>query len=672
MSQPFVIESHFVPMGDQPGAIKGLVESFEKENQHNVLLGVTGSGKTFTIAKTIEHLQRPALLIAPNKTLAAQLFLEMRELFPNNAVHFFISYYDYYQPEAYIPSSDTFIEKDSAINDDIDKMRHSATMSLFERKDVIVVSSVSCIYGLGNPDEYGESIVTVEKSQESSRNTFLRELIDIQYTRNDAMLERGCFRVRGDIVDVQPASEKEHAIRIEFFGDEIERILLIDALSGKKVRELNKVSIYPNSHYVTDSRKMSTIVREILDELGVRLRELKAAGKSAEYERLEMRTMRDIELMEQLGFCPGIENYSRFLTGLPPGHPPPTLLNYFPDNFITILDESHLTVPQLRAMYNGDRSRKTTLVDYGFRLPAALDNRPLQFDEFNKNTNEIIYVSATPAKYELELAKKNIFHQEIRPTGLLDPPITIKPALTQIDDLYGEIKETVERGNRVLVTTLTKRMAEDITTYFFDIGIRIKYLHSDIDSLQRVELLQDLRRGAFDVLVGINLLREGLDLPEVELVAILDADKEGFLRSRSSLMQTVGRAARNASGRVIFYADRTTDSMRACIDETSARRKRQAAYNEKHGITPRTVQKSLRSGIREIYGLTKGKEELFAEKRLELIAKYKIKSLQGLDKLIRKKDKEMKKAAGKLDFEQAASIRDETKALKQILLEGLE
>ncbi|MBF0443741.1 MAG: excinuclease ABC subunit UvrB, partial [Oligoflexales bacterium] len=599
----FNIISSLTPTGDQPDAITGLTCLLKSREKHHVLMGATGSGKTFTMANIIRNLGLPTLIIAHNKTLAAQLFTEMKELFPDNAVGFFISYYDYYQPEAYLPSTDTYIAKDSSINDDIDKMRHEATMNLFERKDVIIVASVSCIYGLGSPESYASQVVHAGKGLEISRNDFLRSLVNIQYTRNDVSLQRGTFRVRGDVVDILPSHKRDEAVRVEFLGDEIENVRIIDALSGRTRKEVEGLTIYPNSHYITERDNIKDIVREILEDLGTRLRELKSLDKLVEYQRLEQRTMHDVELLEELGFCPGIENYSRYLTGTPSGEPPPTLLDYFPEEFLTIIDESHMTVPQIGAMYRGDRSRKQTLVDYGFRLPSALDNRPLSFDEFMKKTGKILYVSATPGRFELEKTSGKFIEQIIRPTGLVDPVIVIKPAKDQVHDLIGEIKETCRLGGRVLVTTLTKKMAEDLTVYYRDLGLPVRYLHSDIDSIERMELLRDLRKGEFSVLIGINLLREGLDLPEVKLVAVLDADKEGFLRSKSSLIQVVGRAARNVDGRAVFYGDQVTDSMRECIEETERRRKKQIEYNERMGITPRSIIKKMQPGLREIYGL---------------------------------------------------------------------
>lgn len=672
----FQLTDALVPQGDQPQAIAGIVDSIEAGAKHSVLLGVTGSGKTFTMANIISRLRRPTLIIAPNKTLAAQLFTEFRQLFPNSAVGFFISYYDYYQPEAYIPGSDTYIAKDALINDDIDKMRHAATQALFERRDTIIVASVSCIYGMGSPESYASLVVKIKVGDQTARNAFLRSLIDIQYSRNDVALQRGTFRVRGDVVDILPSNQKDQGIRVEFFGDEIEAISIFDLLSGKKLRQIEALSIYPNSHYVTERDDMKGMVREILSDLGVRLREFKDQGKLVEYQRLEQRTMHDVELLEELGFCPGIENYSRYLTGAAPGQPPPSLLDYFPEGFLTIIDESHITVPQIGAMYRGDRARKETLVNFGFRLPAALDNRPLKFDEFLERTDKIVYVSATPGKFELEQTSGRYFEQIIRPTGLIDPEIEVRPTTHQVDDLLNEIRKTITANGRILITTLTKRMAEDLTTFYKDLGIKVSYLHSDIDSLERSEILRDLRSGEIDVLIGINLLREGLDLPEVKLVAIMDADKEGFLRSRSSLIQTVGRAARNAEGRVIFYGDKITEAMQQCIDETDRRRTIQKEYNEAHGIKPQTIQKAMQPGLREIYGLSTDDHHRPKAAVETLLKEHKVKNSREIEKLIMKKTKEMQKLAAELDFEKAAEVRDTIAALKDTLLafsgEGLE
>jgi excinuclease ABC subunit B len=669
MSQnAFKLASGLTPQGDQPQAIAELVSRAQANERHSVLLGVTGSGKTFTMANVIAKLGRPALIMAPNKTLAAQLFSEFKEFFPENAVEYFISYYDYFQPEAYVPSTDTYIAKDSAINDDIDRMRHKATMSLFERRDTIVIASVSCIYGLGSPQSYAKLVLPVKSGDNISRDSFMRKLVDIQYGRNDVNLTRGHFRVRGDIIDIFPAHQRDEMLRVEFFGDEIERISLVDAISGTTVRAVQELTLYPNSHYVTDRTDMKQIVKEILEDLGVRLRELRAMGKMVEYMRLEQRTMHDIEMLEHLGFCPGIENYSRYLTGVGPGQPPPTLLDYFPKDFVTFIDESHITVPQIGGMYRGDRSRKQVLVDFGFRLPSALDNRPLNFDEFMTRTGQMIYVSATPGNYELQ-STNNVFTQQIiRPTGLIDPEIFIKPIAGQVDQLYGEMRQAIERGGRVLVTTLTKRMAEDLTKYYQDMGLKVRWLHSDIDSLERVDLLRDLRKGVFDILIGINLLREGLDLPEVTLVAVMDADKEGFLRSARSLIQIVGRAARNADSKVIFYADRVTDSMRECMDETARRRTLQMAHNKEHGITPKTVIKTIPEDLRKVYGLATESDDLESpdvKKALALLAKHDIATVE---KTIREKSKQMQKFAAELEFEKAAELRDEIRCLKDLLI----
>ncbi len=665
---PFKLASGLTPQGDQPQAIAELVNRANSGERHSVLLGVTGSGKTFTMANIIAKLGRPALIMAPNKTLAAQLFSEFKEFFPDNAVEYFISYYDYFQPEAYVPSTDTYIAKDSAINDDIDRMRHKATMSLFERRDTIVVASVSCIYGLGSPQSYAKLVLPIKTGETISREKFMRRLVDIQYGRNDVNLIRGTFRARGDVIDIFPAHQRDEMLRVEFFGDEIERVSLVDAISGATVRNVKELTLYPNSHYVTDRTDMKVIIKEILEDLGVRLRELRAMGKMVEYMRLEQRTMHDIELLEHLGFCPGIENYSRYLTGMSPGQPPPTLLDYFPKDFITFIDESHITVPQIGGMYRGDRSRKQVLVDFGFRLPSALDNRPLNFDEFLTRTGQIIHVSATPGNYELDATGRTFTQQIIRPTGLLDPEIIIKPINGQVDQLYGDMRQTIAEGGRILVTTLTKRMAEDLTKYYQEMGLRVRWLHSDIDSLERIDILRDLRRGVFDILIGINLLREGLDLPEVKLVAVMDADKEGFLRSARSLIQIVGRAARNADSKVIFFADRITDSMRQCLDETARRRTLQMEHNLKHGITPTTVIKTIPEDLRKVYGLSTETDDLESpeiKKALALLAKHDVATVE---KTIREKSKAMQKAAAELDFEKAAELRDEIRSLKDLLL----
>jgi excinuclease ABC subunit B len=671
METIFNLRSDMKPLGDQARAIGNICHSLNLGHRHHVLLGVTGSGKTFTMANVIAQLGRPALIIAPNKTLAAQLFTEFRALFPEDYVGFFISYYDYYQPEAYVPNTDTYIAKDAAINDDIEKMRHGATQALFEHRNVIIVASVSCIYGLGSPDTYSGLALHLEKGQELSRDQFLRDLIDIQYSRNDRELQRGHFRVRGDSVDIQPAHESQTGIRVQFFGDEIEEISIIDALTGKDQRSVQNISIYPNSHYVTDQRDKKLIVREILHDLGVRLKEFREQNKFVQYQRLEQRTMQDIETIEQLGFCPGIENYTRYLTGKKPGEPPPSLLDYFAQDYLTFIDESHITVPQIGGMYRGDRSRKQVLVDYGFRLPSALDNRPLNFDEFLQRSHQIVYVSATPAAFELNAAQDQITEQIIRPTGLIDPEIFLRPARIQVDDLLGEIKATVSTG-RVLVTTLTKRMAEDLTTYYRELGINIRYLHSDIDSIARVELLRDLRKGEYDVLVGINLLREGLDLPEVKLVAVMDADKEGFLRSHSSLIQIVGRAARNVEAKVIFYADRVTRSMQLAMDETSRRRDIQKAHNTKYGIEPKTIIKELPTDLRAIYGLSETTEESLSIPPIQRLKELGIEKVSEIHKVITKKTKEMKRLAATMEFEKAAALRDEIKELSELMMTLME
>lgn len=597
MEHQFEIISAYSPQGDQPVAIEKLVEGINSGKKKQVLLGATGTGKTFTISNVIKEVQKPTLVMAHNKTLAGQLYSELKDFFPNNAVEYFVSYYDYYQPEAYVPQTDTFIEKDAQINDEIDKLRHSATSALFERDDVIIVASVSCIYGLGSPEEYRELVVSLRVGMEKDRNQLLRELVDVQYGRNDIDFKRGTFRVRGDVVEIFPASLDEHCIRIEFFGDEIDRIREVNALTGEVLAERDHVAIFPASHFVTREEKMKVAIENIEKELEERLKDLNDNGKLLEAQRIEQRTRYDLEMMREMGFCSGIENYSRHLTLRPAGATPYTLLDYFPEDFLIVMDESHVSVPQVRAMYNGDQARKQVLVDHGFRLPSALDNRPLMFDEFEEKTNQVIYVSATPGPYELEQSPE-VIEQIIRPTGLLDPPIDIRPIEGQIDDLLGEIQDRIAKNERVLITTLTKKMSEDLTDYLKDVGIKVNYLHSEIKTLERIEIIRDLRLGKFDVLVGINLLREGLDIPEVSLVAILDADKEGFLRSERSLIQTIGRAARNENGRVIMYADRITRSMGIAIEETQRRRTIQEAYNKEHGITPKTIQKGVRDVIR--------------------------------------------------------------------------
>ena len=663
---PFALESEFEPAGDQPQAIAALVDGIERGIRHQVLLGVTGSGKTFTIANVIQRTQRPALVLAHNKTLAAQLYREMKDLFPHNAVEYFVSYYDYYQPEAYIPSTDTFIEKDAAINDELDKMRLAATKHLLERKDVIVVSSVSCIYGIGSPMDYGHLRVFLEKGQRDSRNDILKRLVAIQYRRSDHDFHRGTFRVRGDVVDVFPAYEEKKAIRLEFFGDEIEEISEIDPLSGAKRKGLLRAVIYPGSHYVLERPKMDKAVITIEQELEERVDQLKAEGKLLELTRLEQRVRYDLELMKEMGTCNGIENYSRHLTGRPPGAPPFTLLDYFPDDFLLIIDESHVTLPQVRGMYEGDRSRKTVLVDFGFRLPSAMDNRPLKGDEFDARIGQTIFVSATPAEKELELSVGLVVEQLIRPTGLVDPEIVVKPARGQVEDVVSEIRPRVEAGDRVLVTCLTKRSAEDLAEYMTEIGLKAKYMHSDIDAIERTEILRDLRLGRFDVLIGINLLREGLDLPEVSLVAILDADKEGFLRGRTALIQTIGRAARNVNGRVIMYADKMTDAINNAIAETDRRRARQVEYNEANGITPRSIRKSIGNMLDTTYDAVDMSGDL--PMAAEGAATYA--DPADLRRAIDETRAEMKSAAQKLDFEVAATTRDRLLTLERAFAMG--
>ncbi|MBJ8007597.1 MULTISPECIES: excinuclease ABC subunit B [Bacillus cereus group] len=649
MEHPFEIISEYSPQGDQPGAIEKLVEGINSGKKKQVLLGATGTGKTFTISNVIKEVQKPTLVMAHNKTLAGQLYSELKDFFPNNSVEYFVSYYDYYQPEAYVPHTDTFIEKDAQINDEIDKLRHSATSSLFERDDVIIVASVSCIYGLGSPEEYRELVVSLRVGMEKDRNQLLRELVDVQYGRNDIDFKRGTFRVRGDVVEIFPASLDEHCIRIEFFGDEIDRIREVNALTGEVLAERDHVAIFPASHFVTREEKLKVAIENIEKELEERLKELNDNGKLLEAQRIEQRTRYDLEMMREMGFCSGIENYSRHLTLRPAGSTPYTLLDYFPEDFLIVMDESHVSVPQVRAMYNGDQARKQVLVDHGFRLPSALDNRPLTFDEFEEKTNQVIYVSATPGPYELEQSPKAI-EQIIRPTGLLDPPIDIRPIEGQIDDLLGEIHDRIAKNERVLITTLTKKMSEDLTDYLKDVGIKVNYLHSEIKTLERIEIIRDLRLGKFDVLVGINLLREGLDIPEVSLVAILDADKEGFLRSERSLIQTIGRAARNENGRVIMYADRITRSMGIAIEETQRRRSIQEAYNKEHGITPKTIQK----GVRDVIRATTAAEDTETYEA----APAKKMTKKERENIIAKMEAEMKEAAKALDFERAAELRD--------------
>ena len=683
--QPFKVEAPFTPTGDQPTAIQSLTKGIERGEWAQVLLGATGTGKTFTMAKVIEAVQKPTLIIAHNKTLAAQLCSEFKSFFPNNAVEYFVSYYDFYQPEAYIPSSDTYIEKDASINDEIDKLRHSATMSLFERRDVIIVASVSCIYGLGDPEDYSELVLSLRLGQTKSRDEILSKLVDIQYTRNDMNFIRGTFRVQGDTIEIFPAAYSERAIRVELFGDEIDRLVEVDALTGEVIAERKHVAVYPASHYVTTKDKMRIAVERIEAELDEQLAKLKAADRLLEAQRLEQRTRYDIEMMQEMGYCSGIENYSRHMSERKAGEAPYTLIDYFPDDFLIMVDESHVTIPQVRAMYNGDRARKESLIEYGFRLPSALDNRPLQFDEFVERINQIVYVSATPGPYEMEV-ETNIAEQIIRPTGLLDPSIEIRPIKGQMDDLLGEIHKRAAKNERVLVTTLTKKMAEDLTEFLKEMGVRVRYLHSDIVTIERAEIIRDLRAGVFDVLVGINLLREGLDMPEVSLVAILDADKEGFLRSDTAMIQTIGRAARNVNGHVIMYADRVTGSMQRAIDETDRRRAVQEAYNIEHNITPKSVSKD----VKELIELTKIEEDMVTDGKDFSSKKGKKKSSSAamdhghepyvqdtstpkvaditpeeLFNKIEELDRQMKAAAKQLEFEKAAKLRDQLGELRQ-------
>ena len=654
----FELVSEYQPTGDQPKAIADLVAGFKEGNQFETLLGVTGSGKTFTMANVIQQLNKPTLIIAHNKTLAAQLYGEMKEFFPHNAVEYFVSYYDYYQPEAYVPSTDTYIAKDSAVNEEIDKLRLSATAALTERSDVIIVSSVSCIYGLGSPVDYQNMMVSLRPGMERDRDDVIRQLIDIQYMRNDMDFHRGTFRVRGDVLEIFPANNTDTAVRVEFFGDEIDRITEIDVLTGEIKSRLEHCAIFPASHYVVPQEKINEATKEIEKEMEERVRYFKSEDKLIEAQRIAERTNFDIEMLRETGFCSGIENYSRHLAGLEPGVPPYTLMDYFPDEFLIIVDESHITIPQVRGMYAGDQSRKSTLVDYGFRLPSAKDNRPLNFEEFESKIDQMLFVSATPNVYEQEHELLRA-EQIIRPTGLLDPYVEVRPVEGQIDDLIGEVNKETSGGHKVLITTLTKKMAEDLTDYMREIGIRVKYLHSDIDTLERAEIIRDLRLDVFDVLVGINLLREGLDIPEITLVAILDADKEGFLRSETSLIQTIGRAARNSEGHVIMYADTITDSMRLALDETERRRAIQMAYNEEHGITPKTIRKS----VRDLISISKkvAREEMQLKKDPESMSK------KELEKLIQDVEKKMKKAAAELNFEAAAQLRDQMVELKKML-----
>lgn len=654
----FRLHAPYRPTGDQPQAIENLIKGFRDGNQFQTLLGVTGSGKTFTMANVIQALQRPTLVIAHNKTLAAQLYSEFKEFFPENAVEYFVSYYDYYQPEAYVPSTDTYIEKDSDINDEIDKLRHSATAALSERRDVIIVASVSCIYGLGSPIDYKEMVVSLRPGMERDRDDVIRQLIDMQYTRNDMDFKRGTFRVHGDVLEIFPASSNDRAVRVEFFGDEVDRITEIDALTGEIKEELKHTAVFPASHYVVPHDKLVKAASDIREEAKERVAYFRSRDKLIEAQRIEERTNFDVEMLLETGFCSGIENYSRHLSGLAAGTPPWTLMDYFPDDYIIMVDESHITIPQVRGMYFGDRSRKTTLVDYGFRLPSALDNRPLSFEEFESKINQMLFVSATPSVYESE-HELNRVEQIIRPTGLLDPEVSVRPVQGQIDDLISEVNKETAKHNKVLITTLTKRMAEDLTSYMKEAGIRVRYLHSDIDTLERSQIIRDMRLDVFDVLVGINLLREGLDIPEITLVAILDADKEGFLRSETSLIQTIGRAARNADGRVIMYADTITDSMRKAIDETNRRRSIQQKYNEEHGITPTTIKKAVRDLI--TISAAAGDSGAKLEKDIESMSNAE------LEKLIRELNKKMHKAAAELNFEEAAIIRDKITEIRKTI-----
>ncbi len=656
----FILHSEYKPTGDQPQAIEALVKGFKEGNQCQTLLGVTGSGKTFTMANVIEQLNKPTLVIAHNKTLAAQLYGEFKEFFPENAVEYFVSYYDYYQPEAYVPSSDTYIAKDSSMNEEIDKLRHSATAALSERRDVIIVASVSCIYGLGSPIDYKEMVVSLRPGMIKDRDEVIKKLIEIQYDRNEMDFKRGTFRVRGDVLEIFPAVSEDYAIRVEFFGDEIDRITEIDVLTGEIKSALNHAAIFPASHYVVSAESMNRATQAIEEELEERVKYFKGEDKLLEAQRIAERTNFDIEMMRETGFCSGIENYSRHLTGLKPGEPPHTLIDYFPDDFLIMIDESHMTVPQIGAMYSGDQSRKSTLVDYGFRLPSAKDNRPLNFEEFESKVDQMLFVSATPGKYEENNELLRV-EQIIRPTGLLDPVVEVRPIEGQIDDLIGEVNKEIKKKNKILITTLTKRMAEDLTDYMRELGIRVKYLHSDIDTLERTEIIRDMRLDVFDVLVGINLLREGLDIPEITLIAILDADKEGFLRSETSLIQTIGRAARNAEGHVIMYADTITDSMRRAMEETERRRAIQMKYNEEHGITPQTIKKA----VRDLISISKkvAAEELRMAKDPESMSK------EELEKLIKDVSKQMRKAAAELNFEAAAELRDKMIELKQMYQE---
>ena len=665
---PFKLHSAYVPTGDQPEAIDSLVANLEAGVPEQILLGVTGSGKTFTMANVIARCGRPALVLAPNKTLAAQLYNEFREFFPQNAVEYFVSYYDYYQPEAYVPASDTYIEKDSSINDNIDKLRHAATHALLTRRDVIIVASVSCIYGLGSPEFYARMIIPVEVGQHMSMDALITRLVEVQYERNDYDFHRGTFRVRGDVLEIIPAYHHERALRIEFFGDDIDSMREVDPLTGDVLAEVGKTVIYPASHFVSAQDNLKRTTADIRQELLERLTAFKASGRLVEAQRLEQRTQLDLEMIEELGYCNGIENYSRHLDGRKAGEPPSCLLNYFPEDFILFVDESHITVPQVGGMFKGDRSRKQTLVDYGFRLPSALDNRPLQFDEFRSLLHQVVYVSATPGKYEMDQSEGIISEQIIRPTGLVDPEVEVRPTKGQMEDLLGECRERIRRGERVLVTTLTKRMAEDLTEYCCNMGVNARYLHSDIDTLERLQIIRALRQGEFDVLVGINLLREGLDIPEVSLVCILDADKEGFLRSTGSLIQTFGRAARNVHGHVILYADTVTASMRAAMDETERRRAKQTAYNTEHGITPRSTRKSLESPLDALYvdtsSSSRGKGRGRASRQDDAVPL----TAEDTAALVQRLEKEMREAARELEFERAAALRDRIRALRERLI----
>ena len=671
-SRTFELVTEYSPEGDQPTAIKQMVEGLQRGERYQTLLGATGTGKTFAIANTVARVNKPTLVMAPNKTLAAQLYAEFKELFPHNAVEYFVSYYDYYQPEAYIPSTDTFIEKDSAINDAIDRMRHSATRSLFERNDVLIVASVSCIYGLGSGEAYMGMLLFLEEGDQVRRDSVLEKLVEMQFKRRDADFHRGTFRVRGDVVEIFPAHEEDKAIRIEFFGDEVEAIYEIDPLRGKRLRQLEKIAVYPNTHYAVLPEKKKLAMESIKAELRERLEELVARGMLLEAQRLEQRTQFDLEMIATMGFCNGIENYSRHFSGRDPGAAPPCLFDYFPDDYLLVIDESHVTVPQIGGMYRGDRSRKTTLVEHGFRLPSAMDNRPMKFEEWENHINQVIFVSATPGDYELEKCEGVVVEQIIRPTGLIDPEIEIRPALEQVDDVYGEIRQRVDAGERVLVTTLTKRMSEDLTEYLEELGVKVRYLHSDIDTIERMNLIRDLRKGVFDVLIGINLLREGLDIPEVSLVAILDADKEGFLRSTRSLIQTIGRAARNSKGKVILYADTLTRSIKEAVEETNRRREIQMAYNETHGITPRTISKKISDLEQHVPpdpdaapdASPYAKAAALLDDTSGVLSPGAEETPQLLEKRIEKLREAMKVAARELRFEDAAKLRDELRAVQ--------